>query len=116
MNRPVDVLAVMRHTTTALHGLADEAELAQCVELRDRAHALSDARAAVAELVEAHRRLLALAERLDLTEGVCCCGDSMDRHPEPMSCGHLPVDAGHYHHAATIKDSRAALARSGGAA
>lgn len=81
-----------------LHGLADD---------------LADVRKAVAELIEAHKRLLAMAERLDIAEGVCCCGDDMDRHPEPMSCGHSPVDAGHYHHGATIEESRRALARIG---
>lgn len=74
---------------------------------------IREARAAVAELIEAHKRLLAMAERLDLAEGVCCCGDDMQSHPEPMSCGHSPVDAGHYHHGATIEESRAALARIG---
>lgn len=28
--------------------------------------------------------------------GVCCCGDSMDNHPSPMSCGHSPVDQWDY--------------------
>lgn len=28
--------------------------------------------------------------------GTCCCGDDMDRHADPMSCGHTPVDQWDY--------------------
>ena len=31
-----------------------------------------------------------------VTDGVCCCGDNMDGHPDPMGCGHTPVDHGSY--------------------
>lgn len=31
------------------------------------------------------------------TSGVCCCGDAMDGHPDPMSCGHSPRDMLEYH-------------------
>ena len=27
-----------------------------------------------------------------VSSGVCCCGDSMEGHPSPMTCGHSPVD------------------------
>lgn len=27
-----------------------------------------------------------------VASGVCCCGDSMENHADPMSCGHIPVD------------------------
>lgn len=27
-----------------------------------------------------------------VSTGVCCCGDDMERHAHPMSCGHSPVD------------------------
>lgn len=54
----------------------------------------------------ADRRFVSLAEqykkqRDDLLEfmkgaqvssGVCCCGDMMDKHASPMICGHNPVD------------------------
>ncbi len=29
-----------------------------------------------------------------LDSGCCHCGDSMDRHSDPMHCGHTPVDMG----------------------
>ena len=27
-----------------------------------------------------------------VSSGVCCCGEAMDGHSSPMSCGHSPVD------------------------
>lgn len=71
--------------------------------------------AAVTELVESHKALLETVEHLDTAEGVCCCGDDMERHAHPMSCGHEPVDAGHYYHGQAISRARAAIARVGGA-
>lgn len=29
---------------------------------------------------------------LDLASGVCHCGDSMAHHPDPLSCGHAPLE------------------------
>lgn len=29
-----------------------------------------------------------------LNSGSCHCGDSMDKHADPMWCGHTPVDMG----------------------
>lgn len=31
-----------------------------------------------------------------VTDGVCCCGDTMEGHSHPMSAGHGPVDHGSY--------------------
>jgi len=36
-------------------------------------------------------------KRVDLSEGVCCCGDSMEGHASPLHCGHSPTDAGQYY-------------------
>lgn len=30
------------------------------------------------------------------SSGVCCCGDDMKQHSNPMDCGHTPVDSGIY--------------------
>lgn len=38
------------------------------------------------------QQLRKLIEHAPVSSGVCCCGDSMDRHPDPMVCGHSPVD------------------------
>lgn len=31
-------------------------------------------------------------ETAPVSTGVCCCGESMEGHSSPMSCGHTPVD------------------------
>lgn len=31
-----------------------------------------------------------------VSSGVCCCGDDMEKHTDPMSCGHSPVDQWNY--------------------
>lgn len=38
------------------------------------------------------QQLRKLLEHAPVSSGVCCCGDSMDSHPDPMVCGHSPVD------------------------
>lgn len=53
-------------------------------------------------------------ERAKTEEGVCCCGDSMDRHSDPMSCGHSPVDMGDYYASNALAAARAALAKARG--
>ena len=45
----------------------------------------------------------------DVSSGVCCCGDSMNNHPNPMYCGHSPVDSGVYAADSLLKKARAAL-------
>lgn len=35
---------------------------------------------------------LEFVKNAPVSSGVCCCGSPMDDHPEPMSCGHGPVD------------------------
>ena len=37
-------------------------------------------------------KLLDFIARAQVSSGVCCCGEPMDGHPSPMSCGHSPVD------------------------
>jgi len=36
--------------------------------------------------------LLDFIARAQVSSGVCCCGEPMDGHSSPMSCGHSPVD------------------------
>ena len=55
-------------------------------------------------------------ERANTEEGVCCCGDSMDRHSDPMHCGHSPVDMGDYYAGQALEAARAALAKARGQA
>ena len=35
-----------------------------------------------------------VAVHCDITDGMCCCGDDMKGHANPMDCGHSPVDHG----------------------
>jgi hypothetical protein len=41
-------------------------------------------------------RAKSIFDHCDVSDGRCCCGDSMDKHPDPYSCGHSPVDHGGY--------------------
>lgn len=37
-------------------------------------------------------KLLDFIQNAPVSSGVCCCGECMDRHSNPMSCGHSPTD------------------------
>lgn len=37
-------------------------------------------------------KLLDFIQNAPVSSGVCCCGECMDRHSNPMSCGHSPRD------------------------
>jgi len=50
-----------------------------------------------ADLRQALTDCVTILTRVDTSEGVCMCGDSMGAHSSPMSCGHSPVDAGDYY-------------------
>lgn len=63
------------------------------------------------EVMAALEACVASLERADTQEGVCCCGDSMDRHSDPMSCGHSPVDMGDYYAGKAMDAASAALAK-----
>jgi len=57
--------------------------------------------------IKARKMLVAanhIIDEIGIVSGVCCCGDSMDRHASPMDCGHSPVDSGEYHYAAVFVD------------
>lgn len=62
--------------------------------------------------VNVHRtalQLLPYAYMADAENGVCCCGDNMDRHSNPMDCGHSPVDSGSYAQSLVIEDAKKIL-------
>ena len=73
-------------------------------ELR-RLHALN------AELLEIAKSVEGMVSNCDVSSGVCCCGDFMDNHPDPMYCGHSPVDSGVYAAKSLLKKARAAIAK-----
>lgn len=50
----------------------------------------------VRTLRQAIQHTIALLDAAGLENGVCCCGDNMVGHADPMLCGHSPVDSGAY--------------------
>ena len=60
-------------------------------------------------LVDALERCIASIEHADMSDGVCCCGDDMETHSNPMDCGHTPVDAGEYFSRSATEHARAAI-------
>lgn len=70
---------------------------------------LREAVSEVGALREIIRRGVDLVTHCEVSEGVCCCGDNMENHPEPMSCGHVATDHGAYVASNWLDDARAAL-------
>lgn len=56
------------------------------------------------------QNLVATVEMSDTSSGCCCCGDDMERHSNPMYCGHSPVDQGDYIASKNIEEARALIA------
>jgi hypothetical protein len=71
---------------------------------------MDDRDAKLAKAVEALRATTASIEHADMSDGVCCCGDNMDGHADPMSCGHSPTDMGEYFAHKAVEMARATLA------
>lgn len=46
--------------------------------------------------IKALRFYQTIVENSEISSGVCCCGDDMVTHSEPISCGHTPVDQASY--------------------
>ena len=61
------------------------------INLRSENETLKAKLAKVVGLLEAW---VNVATHCTIEDGVCCCGDNMDTHAEPMDCGHSPVDHG----------------------
>jgi len=81
--------------------------------LRARAESAEAERDALHARVEQLADLLGqwrtLAQHCAISEGVCCCGDDMKTHLEPMMCGHFPVDHGQYIADQLLEETVAAL-------
>ena len=96
----------------AMQALASMGQAQDAYEAQLEAEAeLAAAQQREAALTKALEACVASLERVDTAEGVCCCGDSMDRHSDPMSCGHSPVDMGDYYAGQALESARAALAQ-----
>ena len=66
--------------------------------------------ALIKELVGALAHIESVVRNCDVACGYCCCGDDMEKHPSPMSCGHSPVDMGEYQADLALTTALAALA------
>ena len=53
--------------------------------------------------------IVGLLSNCSVESGICCCGDNMEDHASPMSCGHPPVDSGAHYGEKLFKDAVAWL-------
>lgn len=74
----------------------------------ERIEELEDKLAKAVGLLEAW---INVASHCRIEEGVCCCGDNMDTHAEPINCGHLPVDHGAYIAKSLAEETNTTLAK-----
>ena len=66
---------------------------------------------AAPELLSIATSVLGMLQNCNVTSGVCCCGEEMDRHSRAMDCGHTPVDSGGHYAEALFKDVDDAIAK-----
>ena len=100
-----DLVKLARHN--ALSDMPHYASVELIEALADRIEELEAKLAKAVGLLEAW---VNVAAHCTIEEGVCCCGDSMDTHAEPMDCGHSPVDHGAYVASRLVDDTSATLA------
>lgn len=67
------------------------------IEIEEKLRALlHETQAKLAEYKARELKLLEFIKCAPVSSGVCYCGDSMENHPSPITCGHTPVDAWDY--------------------
>ena len=81
-----------------------------CTQAADRIEALEAQVRAADALAEKLEGWIGVAANCTIKSGVCCCGDNMERHGNPLDCGHSPVDHGAYVAMQLIDDTTSALA------
>jgi len=64
----------------------------------------------LAAMAKAGQSLLDCLAQCSVESGVCCCGDDMAKHSNPMNCGHSPVDSGAYYTELAADKLRALIA------
>lgn len=62
----------------------------------NNAHQIAEALGERERIVRLLDNAAAIFSNCVVEDGVCCCGDNMSNHPQPMNCGHSPVDHGAY--------------------
>ena len=80
------------------------------LDAADRIEELEAQVRAADALAEALEGWIGVAANCTIESGVCCCGDDMERHGNPLDCGHSPVDHGAYVAMQLIDDTTSALA------
>jgi hypothetical protein len=79
-------------------------------DARDRAKARIEAlEAKLAKAVKDLKGWLEVSQHCTIEDGVCCCGEDMKGHANPMSCGHSPADYGAYAAKRLEESTRATL-------
>jgi hypothetical protein len=101
--QPVNVLAVMRHAASAMHGAADDG-----ADTRRYANALHEARDAVAELIAADREYDAAKTRRIEADNRITSGDRSDDAFRRQAAAHHAYDR-------AVARRAAAIARTGAA-
>ena len=80
-------------------------------DARDRAKArIAALEANLAKAVKDLKGWLEVSRHCTIEDGVCCCGEAMKGHANPMSCGHSPMDHGAYAARRLAESTRATLA------
>lgn len=64
----------------------------------------------VQRMAASMKLLIETIQQSDTSQGYCCCGDSIEKHSNPMYCGHSPVDMGDYYAAKAVEEAQALLA------
>lgn len=111
-----DLITALLTANAALRAERDAWQTRAMEQMNRATKASQEAAAAIVDLeaeVEKLRTLLEgwlqLASHCDISEGVCCCGESMEGHSNPMDCGHTPLDHGTYIAVQLGKETRAAI-------
>lgn len=57
-------------------------------------------------LLKALSDVLSVIDEVGVATGICCCGDDMLAHSNPMTCSHSAVDAGEYYFTDVVEAAR----------
>ena len=97
-----------REITHLRNGLENERATADAFQkvIRQADEDIKDLRQQLADTIERQAAQIELLrdfiKTAPVASGVCCCGESMEGHSSPMSCGHSPVDMWDYSAADTL--------------
>ena len=109
----VKLFALATYAEKANHWV-DDKRLMDAAGVADAIHEgidrIEELEAKLAKAVGLLEAWVNVATHCTIEDGVCCCGDNMDTHAEPMDCGHSPVDHGAYIANGLVEETNATLA------